>query len=591
MTPITNPYPLFSDTLSRLIDGARIYIGQPDQDPELYPKDVFWDAAMTIPAMQPLRTVAGYVVNNGTPAQPFVDGAYSIRVRQANGAVVYSQPRVLDNLSSFIATLSNPDGAEQIGFGTRSVDSKLRETVSVTDTRFAGGAKGDGVTDDTAAFNAAIATGKCVTVPKTDAGYIVNGITVVSNMEIVGEKSGECLGPELIVAVNGGCVFLQSASTDIAVHLVFRNLTMRAAIGTTGATGFRSADKSKYTAYATFENIETHRNLVWGYDLLPIYTDWINCRDGYLPGIGGFTMTHGFIRAEAATYGQTNATNTNNVIRAKVFGCYNVDASIQIAFGDTWLLEDCRFENMYVPAVKALSVIGLYISRPRSEGFHTTEWCTLREMPGSGVGTIAHIDGTLNAIDQPGFFYANTDALSRVGFQRGSFSIVGSGQKLVSNPLALLYNRDHPTISGVGAAGLMTGMGHDRRVSGQSLFNGAATNSNMALTSLNAGGTAATQGFASGNVAVPVGSDWVTIFTPASSVAMVAVGGIQTSGGGDGIGTQHAWPVLSTVGSAALFGTPINPTGVAAEFRKADGALQMRCTTGSATVMASALVS
>ena len=47
------------------------------------------------------------------------------------------------------------------------------ETVSVT--RF--GAKGDGITDDTVAFNLAAATGKNILVPKTDASYLISSAT------------------------------------------------------------------------------------------------------------------------------------------------------------------------------------------------------------------------------------------------------------------------------------------------------------------------------------------------------------------------------------------------------------------------------
>lgn len=61
--------------------------------------------------------------------------------------------------------------ADMIPFDGRSVSAKLSDTVSVKDARFAGGAKGDGVTDDTAAFESAAASGLDIFVPATAAFY------------------------------------------------------------------------------------------------------------------------------------------------------------------------------------------------------------------------------------------------------------------------------------------------------------------------------------------------------------------------------------------------------------------------------------
>lgn len=59
---------------------------------------------------------------------------------------------------------SSDAGASLVNFDDRDVDTKLRETVSVTDGRF--GAKGDGTTDDTAAINAALAQGGRIIFPR-----------------------------------------------------------------------------------------------------------------------------------------------------------------------------------------------------------------------------------------------------------------------------------------------------------------------------------------------------------------------------------------------------------------------------------------
>lgn len=82
---IENPYPFFTDRRGAALDLGYVYIGEEGKDPELFPIDVFWDEALTSPAVQPLRTEAGYIVNpdagNSAAAVYFSGSAYSIRIR------------------------------------------------------------------------------------------------------------------------------------------------------------------------------------------------------------------------------------------------------------------------------------------------------------------------------------------------------------------------------------------------------------------------------------------------------------------------------------------------------------------------------
>jgi len=84
-----NPYGVYNDLQGRPLNNGKVYIGLPNQDPKGYPAQVYWDAAMTIPAAQPLRTVGGYVARNGTPARVYINGNYSLQVTTSTDVQVF----------------------------------------------------------------------------------------------------------------------------------------------------------------------------------------------------------------------------------------------------------------------------------------------------------------------------------------------------------------------------------------------------------------------------------------------------------------------------------------------------------------------
>ena len=121
------------------------------------PKLTYTDSAGTIPQTNPIILNA-----RGEPASAiYWSGAYKVEVRDALDNLVYT----VDNYNSdpygvadFLVSLASSIGSSLIGFlqagvGAilRTVQSKLRDTISVMDI----GAVGDGIADDTAAINAA----------------------------------------------------------------------------------------------------------------------------------------------------------------------------------------------------------------------------------------------------------------------------------------------------------------------------------------------------------------------------------------------------------------------------------------------------
>lgn len=124
-------------------------------------------------------------------------------------------------LETFDTTLASSAGSNSVGFlqaGTsalaRSAQDKLRETVSVKDF----GAVGDGVTDDTAYFQAAINTGKAIYIPQ--GTYIVGDLSGSSNLQtFYGDGGYKSL------------LRRKAGATNILVHngnfVVFQGITFR----------------------------------------------------------------------------------------------------------------------------------------------------------------------------------------------------------------------------------------------------------------------------------------------------------------------------------------------------------------------------
>ena len=87
---IEPPFPAFADRDGQPLENGYINVGTVNLNPITNPITVYWDAAQTIPAAQPIRTLDGYPVFMGTPARFYVNQDYSIQVKDKNGSVVYT---------------------------------------------------------------------------------------------------------------------------------------------------------------------------------------------------------------------------------------------------------------------------------------------------------------------------------------------------------------------------------------------------------------------------------------------------------------------------------------------------------------------
>ena len=183
---VSAPFPTFTDVDGDPLENGYVYIGQPNLDPVAFPVQAYWDATLTTPAAQPIRTSGGYPVRNGIPARVYVDGDYSIRVNNKNGSLVYSSLAATERIGTDLISAIDSSVVSYMPSGTGAVVTTVNEELNrqfVNVKRF--GAVGDGVTDDSAAINKALAGGNKVVYFPPGTYYIEAEDVVVGSNTII----------------------------------------------------------------------------------------------------------------------------------------------------------------------------------------------------------------------------------------------------------------------------------------------------------------------------------------------------------------------------------------------------------------------
>jgi len=177
------PFPVFQGRDGQPLENGYVWIGVANLNPQTNPVVVYFDAALTIPAPQPLRTLNGYISRAGTPAQIYVNAVnFSILVQDSKGSMVYNFP-------DGTGISPNACGVEYdppfVGGVPTPVCVKLEEFVSILDF---GASPTASTATNAAAIQAAFSSGAAyVTVPE---GIFDCGNTVISldhdNFTLVG---------------------------------------------------------------------------------------------------------------------------------------------------------------------------------------------------------------------------------------------------------------------------------------------------------------------------------------------------------------------------------------------------------------------
>ena len=142
-----------SPDIGRPISGAQIFVGDVDTDPEVEINQkqvsVLQEDTTIVQVSQPVLTGAGGVpIHNGSPVTILVEGDYALKVLDSGGSQIYYVPSQSSDTDASLINYNQGD----TGAVDRTVEERLQDSVSAEDF----GTVGDGITDDTAALQAAI---------------------------------------------------------------------------------------------------------------------------------------------------------------------------------------------------------------------------------------------------------------------------------------------------------------------------------------------------------------------------------------------------------------------------------------------------
>lgn len=120
---IKPPFPAFAGSDGLPLENGYIWIGAVNLNPQTNPIAVYWDAALTVAATQPIRTLNGYPVYQGTPSRFYVGTDYSILVQDSKGGLVYSS--LNGNLASGTIASNATGNGSQLIFSISSTPSAI----------------------------------------------------------------------------------------------------------------------------------------------------------------------------------------------------------------------------------------------------------------------------------------------------------------------------------------------------------------------------------------------------------------------------------------------------------------------------------
>ena len=348
LTQLAPPYPIFTDKSGDPLDAGYLYFGVIDQNPETNPITVYWDNALTQPAAQPVRTINGYPSRNGSPAAVYTDQYFSITVRNKKNELVIYAPSgygvTPGTSASFTDQITYNEGSS--GAIDRTLTSRLQDYVSVKDF----GAVGDGVTDDTASFQAALdfqaSSGSPIYVPAGE--YLCGSLTYSTRVILFGSAPdrSELSGPisKIIYTETTGFLFSAAVGGD-PYGTVIENLKLfgqgRTTAGSAGCFQGRTTGSNRNMI---FQNVWVEDFNFAGFDLPDAFgNQFLGCRFRKIAPSGGASGAGVWYRR--INFSAPTAT-TGDLYQGCYFsGCLSGAGCVATDRSDYHVFNNCFFES------------------------------------------------------------------------------------------------------------------------------------------------------------------------------------------------------------------------------------------------------
>lgn len=269
LNSVASPFPVILNHIGGGLNGGKLYIGLPNQDPETFPKSVFWDADGADPADQAngIDVIGGYVWRAGSPAQIYVDGSCSVRVRDRFGVQVYYRA-LLSDLKSDLADVG---GSSLISF-QQSGTGAVEENLQVAMRRFVWADQYKTVidADDTQSIIRALQTGAALILLDARTYQISDEINVTGMQRLVGKGRERTIINQNDLTKNGLVFSLSYAQGCGAEHLTVKgNAPSANAAGSTGV-GIKTVNCNDNASFAGIDvaHFDTSFQVVGCYQLL-----------------------------------------------------------------------------------------------------------------------------------------------------------------------------------------------------------------------------------------------------------------------------------------------------------------------------------